>query len=176
MSYAWAHKTIEILVEQNVVKKDGGYVTIADVKNLLNGIAWERPMRNLQVEEIHLNFPSSHGAAQEITQNLKGQNIPFAFNSFTAAGLYTGYAFRQDAVYLYLEKKQIDQFKEQFGEKNNTGIRAVLYAPDRDVFSDTREMESVVVTSPAQTLLDLAGLGYSAMDLTKVMVDKYAGL
>jgi len=176
VSYAWTHKVIEILGEQNVVKKEGGYVTIADVNNLLNGIAWERPLKNLQAEEIPIRFAGTHGAAQEITRNLKGEDILFAFNSYTAGGLYTGYAFRQDAVYLYLEKKQIDRFREQFGEKNTTGVRAVLYAPDRDVFSDIRELESVVVTSPSQTLLDLAGLGYSAMDLTKVMAEKYASL
>jgi predicted RecB family endonuclease len=176
VSYGWAHKIIEILGEQNVVKKEEGYVTIADVNNLLNGIAWERPLKNLQVDEIPLRFTNSHGAAQEITRNLNGEDIPFAFNSYTAGGLYTGYAFRQDAVSLYLEKKQIDQFREQFGIKNSSGVRAVLYAPDRDVFSDTRELESIMVTSPSQTLLDLAGLGYSAMDLTKVMAEKYASL
>jgi hypothetical protein len=176
VSYAWAHKVIEVLLEQNVVKKEEGYVTIADVNNLLNGIAWERPLKNLQAEEIPIRFASSHGAAQEITRNLKGEDIPFAFNSFTAGGLYTGYAFRQDAVYLYIEKKQIDRFREQFGDNNTSGVRAVLYVPDRDVFPDVRELESVVVTSPSQTLLDLAGLGYSAMDLTKVMAEKYASL
>jgi len=176
VSYAWTHKVIGILSEQNVVKKEGAFVTIADVNNLLNGIAWERPLKNLQAEDISLRFASSHGAAQEITRNLKGEDIPFAFNSYTAGGLYTGYAFRQDAVYLYIERKQIHRFREQFGEKNATGVRAVLYAPDRDVFSDLRELESVVVTSPSQTLLDLAGIGYSAMDLTKVMAEKYATL
>ena len=176
VSYAWTHKVIGILSELNVVKKEEGYVTIADVNNLLNGIAWERPLRNLQAEEIPLRFAGTHGAAQEITHNLKSQDIPFAFNSYTVGGLYTGYAFRQDAVYLYLEKDQIDRFREQFGDKNASGVRAVLYAPDRNVFSDVRELESVTITSPSQTLLDLAGLGYSAMDLTKVMADKYASL
>ena len=176
VSYAWAHKIIEILSEQNVVKKDGGYVTVADVKNLLNGIAWERPMRNLQAGEIFVNFSGSHSAAQEISRTLKEHHIKFAFTAYTSGGLYTSYAFRQDAIYLYLEKETIDQFKENFGSKNENAIRAVIYSPDRDVFSDVREKESIVVTSPAQTLLDLAGLGYSAMDLTTVMVEKYAGL
>jgi len=176
VSYAWAHKIIEILREQNVVKKDGGYVTVSDVKNLLNGIAWERPMRNLQVGEFFVHFSGSHSAAQEISRTLKEQNIKFAFTAYTSGGLYTSYAFRQDAIYLYLEKETIDQFKENFGSTQENTIRAVIYSPDRDVFSGVLEKESIVITSPAQTLLDLAGLGYSAMDLTTVMVEKYAGL
>jgi hypothetical protein len=176
VSYGWAHKVIGMLLEQNVVKKDGGYVTISDVKNLLNGVAWERPMKNLQVEELFINFSGSHTAAQEITRTLKEQEIKFAFTTYTSGGLYTSYAFRQDAVYLYLKKETISQFKENFGAKKENNIRAVIYSPDRDVFSETRERESIIITSPSQTLLDLAGLGYSAMDLTNVMVEKYAGL
>ncbi|MDD5024593.1 MAG: hypothetical protein PHN79_05770 [Methanoregula sp.] len=176
VSYAWTHKVIEMLSEQNVVKKDGGYVTITDVKNLLNGVAWERPMRNLQVGEIFVDFSGSHSAAQEISRTLKEQHIKFAFTAYTSGGLYTSYAFRQDAIYLYLEKETIDQFKENFGSTKENTIRAVIYSPDRDVFTDVRERESIIITSPAQTLLDLAGLGYSAMDLTNVMLEKYAGL
>lgn len=176
VSYAWAHKIIEILSEQNVVKKDDGYVTIADTKNLLNGIAWERPMRNLQVAEFLVPFSGSHFAAQEITKTLKEQKIRFAFTAYTSGGLYTSYAVRQDAVYLYLEKETIGKFKENFDTTKENTIQVVIYSPDRDVFSNVFERESILITSPSQTLLDLAGLGYSAMDLTKVMVEKYAQL
>jgi len=176
VSYGWTHKVIEILSEQNIVRKEGGYVTIADVKNLLNGVAWERPMKNLQEGELFVNFTGAHVAAQEITRTLKGQKIPFAFTSYTSGGLYTSYAFRQDVICLYLEKGAIDQFKENFGTTQENNVRAIIYSPDRDVFTHTQEKESIVIASPSQTLLDLAGLGYSAMDLTMAMVERYAGL
>jgi len=176
VSYGWTHKVIEILAEQNIVRRDGGYVTIADVKNLLNGVAWERPMKNLQAGEFFINFTGAHVAAQEITRTLKGQKIPFAFTGYTAGGLYTSYAFRQDMISLYLEKGAIDQFRENFGMTQENAVRVVIYSPDRDVFTHTQEKESIVIASPAQTLLDLAGLGYSAMDLTLAMVERYAGL
>ncbi|MFZ1127564.1 hypothetical protein [Methanoregula sp.] len=176
VSYGWTHKVIEILSEQNIVRKEGGYVTIADVKNLLNGVAWERPLKNLQEEELFVNFTGAHVAAQEITRALKEQKIPFAFTSYTSGGLYTSYAFRQDVICLYLEKGAIDQFKENFGTTQENNVRAIIYTPDRDVFTHTQEKESIVIASPSQTLLDLAGLGYSAMDLTMAMVERYAGL
>jgi len=176
VSYGWTHKVIEILAEQNIVRREGGYVTIADVKNLLNGVAWERPMKNLRAEEFFVNFSGAHMAAQEITRTLREQNIPFAFTGYTAGGLYTSYAFRQDMISLYLEKGAIDQFRENFGSTQENNVRAVIYSPDRDVFTHTQEIESIVIASPSQTLLDLAGLGYSAMDLTMAMVERYAGL
>lgn len=177
VSYGWAHKVIGMLIEQNVVKKENNYIHLSDLKNLLNGIAWERPLKNLQIgDEIFIKFPGAFTAAQQITSILKEQKIRFAFTSYTSGGLYTGYAIRQDAVYLYLEKNYIQQFMEQFEDKSKQGVRTYLYAPDREIFSEVREIESVIVASPAITFLDLAGLGYSAMDITKVMADRYAGL
>jgi hypothetical protein len=180
VSYGWAHKTVEMLISQNIAKKNDSYVQISDVKKLLNGIAWERPMKNLSIAEIPVSFSDSIPAARDITYMLSEQNVPFAFTGYTAGGLYTGYAVRQDAVYLYLDKKNLDlfteTFKTSFYESNRNSIRAWIYAPDRDVFTDTRQKEDITVVSPAQALLDLAGFGYSAMDLTKAMVEMYDAL
>ena len=180
VSYGWAHKTVEMLISQNIAKKNDSYVQISDVKKLLNGIAWERPMKNLSIAEIPVSFSDSIPAARDITYMLSEQNVPFAFTGYTAGGLYTGYAVRQDAVYLYLDKKNLDlfteTFKTSFYESNRNSIRAWIYAPDRDVFTDTRQKEDITVVSPAQALLDLAGFGYSAMDLTKTMVEMYDAL
>ena len=108
VSYGLAHKVIGMLLDQNVVKKDSGYVTIADVKKLLNAVAWERPMKNFEIDEkIFVDFSGAHTAAQEISRALKEQNIPCAFTTYTSGGLYTSYAFRHDAVYLYLKKESI---------------------------------------------------------------------
>ena len=74
------------------------------------------------------------------------------------------------------KRNQSAAFKEHFESKTENTIRAIIYSPDRDVFADVQEKESITIASPAQTLLDLAGLGYSAMDLTTAMVEKYPGL
>ncbi len=174
VSYGWAHATIQSLINQGIVTKKGNYVSISDVNKMLNGVAWERPFENLRATEITVEYDSAIPAAKEISLALKIQESKFAFTSYTAGGLYTGYAVRHDAIYLYLEKKEFEFFKEVFETRKNTGIKARIYTPDRDVFSDTKKIESIIVTSPAQTLLDLAGLGYSGLDITKVMVDSYA--
>ena len=176
VSYGWAHKTIGTLIEEKIVEKDDNYVRIIDAKRLLNGIAWERPMKNLKIAEVPIDFSESIPAARDISYMLERQKIPFAFTGYTAGGLYTRYAVRQDTVSLYLDEQHLDLFKDLFREPSGGRIRAWVYAPDRDVFTDARQIEGITVISPAQTLLDLAGLGYSAMDLTKIMVDMYATL
>jgi len=174
VSYGWAHATIQSLINQGIVTKEENYVSISDTSKLLNGVAWERPFENLRATEITIEYDSAVPAAKEISLALKIQESKFAFASYTAGGLYTGYAVRHDAIYLYLDKKEFVFFKEVFETRKNTGIKARIYVPDREVFSDKREVESIIVTSPAQTLLDLAGLGYSGLDIAKAMVDNYA--
>lgn len=63
-----------------------------------------------------------------------------------------------------------------FENPKKEGIKARIYTPDRELFHNTRDIERVQLVSPAQTLLDLAGLGYSGRDITKAMVEKYASL
>ena len=177
VSYGWAHATVKSLINQRIAGPvKGNYVSITDTNKLLNGIAWERPFENLLADEITIGYHDSFEAAQELSHILRNKGMRFAFTSYTAGGLYTGYAIRHDTVYLYLEKKDIDFFINTFRDIEKKGIKARIYAPDRDVFQDAREKEGVLVVSPSQTLLDLAGLGYSGRDITKAMVEKYASI
>ncbi|WP_094229218.1 hypothetical protein [Methanolobus psychrotolerans] len=170
ISYGWAHKTIQTLIQQNIVKQDHNYVSISNVDKLLNGVAWERPLVNLKSHEISIPFDDSTYAAREITEAFALQDIPVGFTSYTAATLCTGYGVRNDTVYLYLKDEHVEYFKELFESSSPTNVKAMIYRPDRDVFQDTLEKEGIRIVSASQILLDLAGMGYSAMDITKQMV------
>ena len=179
ISYGWAHATVQSLISQGIVTKKGNYVTISDVNKLLNGISWERPFENLHVKEINVEYNDATAAARELSHMLDNSGIKFAFTGYTAGGLYTGYAVRHDSIYIYLEKDEIDLFTKTFQTSEtaeNKGIKVKIYAPDRGVYYDAVEKEGIRIVSPAQALLDLAGMGYSGMDITKAMVDKYGDL
>ncbi len=176
VSYGLAHLAMNMLVVKGIVARKTGYYEVIDVKKLLNGIAWERPLERLKAFEINTGFVDSHHAARQITIELANMSIDVAFTSYTAGSLYTGYGVRHDAVYLYLEKGYEDEFKRIFEHEEKGGVRAIVYVPDRDVFNESRDIESVSVVSPGQALLDLAGLGYSGMDMTNALVEKYGSL
>jgi len=176
VSYGWTYTTIQHLINQGIVEKKENYVELKNIDKLLNGIAWERPFENLKIFEMHIGIKSSYKAAKEISHILRRKKIKFAFTSYTAGGLYTGYAIRLDSIYLYLKKENLDFLKEIFDISPIGGIKAQIYMPDRDVFSNTRLLEDIKVVSPSQALLDLVGLGYGGRDLALSMVDKYASL
>jgi len=176
VSYGWAHKTVQSLLDQNIAEKDGYQVHITDPQKLLNGIAWERPMKNLLYREIYVDYERSHEAALSITTNLDAENIPHAFTGRTAGGLYTGYAFRHDSADLYLERTDVSGFIEQFESKEKSPVKILIYTPDREIFSSTQLIESVRLASAGIVLLDLAGMGYTERDLTTEMLKNYGSL
>lgn len=170
ISYGLAHKVIQELLESHIATKEEYCIRISDISPLLNIIAWERNMKKLQQDEFWLPHDQAHAAAQELSQVGENQGIWLVFNSFTAAGLYTGYAQKHDEVHLYMQSSNLSFLKNTYsGQKG--AVRAVVYRPDREIMTNSRIIEGVRVTSPAQTLLDIAGMGYSGITLAKKMVE-----
>jgi len=176
VSYGWTHATVKSLVAKGIVAEVRNYVTLQDIPKLLNGIAWERPFEKLFYNEVTLPENDALSAARTITRMCDRQNIDCGFTSFTAGAMYTKYAFRHDAIYVYIRKDNLDPFVRSFDSADAHGIKVRVYKPDRDVFSDAQLTEEIRLVSPAQALLDLAGLGYSGRDLTLKLVEDYARL
>lgn len=176
VSYGWTHATVKSLLAKGIIVEVNNYVTLQDIPKLLNGIAWERPFEKLYYNEVVLPDIDAMGAARTITQMCDRQNIDCGFTSFTAGEIYTKYGVRHDTVYVYIHKDNLDLFIRSFDIADSRGIIVRVYKPDRDVFSDTRITEEIRLVSPAQALLDLAGLGYSGRDLTLKLVENYARL
>jgi len=175
VSYGWTHATIRTLASKGIVSDAKGALKIIDTNKLINGIAWERPFERLFAQEIRIAANSPIELAQEICSVCNDQQMSCAFTSFTAGEIYTGYIARHDTVYLYLEKKDIAILNGMFDVNTVGGIAVRIYAPDRDVFKDRRmpSVEGVWLVSPAQALLDCAGLGYAGRDLTQKLVETY---
>lgn len=176
VSYGWAHATVKSLIAKGIVAEVNNYIKLQDIHKLLNGIAWERPFEKLYYNDVVLPENDALAAARTITRMCDKQNIDCGFTSFTAGGMYTKYGFRHDTVYVYIRTENLDPFLKSFDASDTRGIKIRVYKPDRDVFSDTRLTQDVRLVSPAQALLDLAGLGYSGRDLTLKLVENYAGL
>lgn len=180
VSYGLAHLVITNLREKGIVENRSGFFEILDVKKLFNGIAWERPFERLHYGEFRTHHDNSQSAAVDISEYLDASGIEHAFTGLTAGSLYTGYGIRHDAAYLYLKKEDYDALEAPFYSNDanieGKGVTIHVYSPDRDVFSSVQELESVTVVSPSQALLDLAGLGYSGMDMANAMAEKYGRL
>lgn len=170
ISYGLSHKVMQELVDSHIATKEEYNIRISDISSLLNIIAWERNMKKLKIDEFWLPHDQALTAAREMSHVCDEQGIDLAFNSFTAAGLYTGYALKHDEIHLYIHKDHISFLKDAYTEQTGS-VRAILYHPDREIMLHSHVIEGVRVTSPSQTLLDIAGMGYSGITLAKKMVE-----
>ena len=173
ISYGWTHRIVNRLVDRKLATRNHDFIRISDEGGLLNAVAMERPLIELNCGVIQSDFESSFDAAVDLTKGLQESGWKFAFTAYTAASIYTGYSVRHDAVYIYIESREkfLELKKE---EKKVLGrIRIHVYLPDRDVFSSSAMKNGIRIVSKPQALLDIAGMGLSGRDLALQMMRTY---
>lgn len=82
---------------------------------------------------------------------------------------------RHDSLHLYVDPRNMDLIEKRFGSDGGN-INVQMMAPDRDVFKDIVIRESIPLTSPSQTILDMAGLGRRGKGLTLKMIEGYGAI
>jgi len=169
VSYGWTHRTVTNLEDLGVVGRKNGLLTVTDRSKLLNGVAWERPLDSLKVRELSTNVESVEAGGRELTQALDRSGTAFAFTAHTAGALYTGYAFRSDTFYLYADDPDLVPDLVEEGD----GPKLIVYEPDRSL-DEAELVEGLRLASRCQVLLDLAGMGPKAGDMTRAMVEDLA--
>ncbi len=175
LSYGWAHAVVKRMLTRGIAVQKGSLVEITDVNALFDAAAWERPLADLRIGAVKSTIKGSYEAAETLTRTAREWNMPLSFTAYTAASLYVGYGARHDSVYCYVSNKDAFlELKREMGE--GKGIEIIYFSADRDVFTKSQNKEGVQVVSPDQTLLDLAGLGYSARDFALEMVKRYANI
>ncbi|NOQ54485.1 MAG: hypothetical protein GQ558_07775 [Thermoplasmata archaeon] len=174
VSYGWAYATISRMEQMGLATRTRDGVAVTDMEKLLNGLAWERPLKGLWLDrDQKIAGNDVLEAGRILSEHLSENGIAHAFTGPTAGGLYSGYAHRFDRLYVYLDHEDPDlaigPLEDPFGTISVTVLRA-----DRDVFSKSQAQNGLLLASEAQTLLDLAGMGASAWDLTLEVARHYA--
>ncbi len=173
VSYGWAHATVSHLIELGFAERRGNRVHVKDPQNVLAAVVWERPLQDLHTMDLRVSGEDALAVAREVGDALKAWKIEHAFTALTAASLYTHSTFRYDTLYLYVQEGMGARLHEL--EDPDGRVVLSIYAPDRSIFSNVREVGGLKVAGPAQVLLDLAGMGYSVWDVTKEMMEYYVG-
>jgi hypothetical protein len=172
-SYGWAHATVMRLIEKGVAERTPRGVAINDAPRLLNGIAWERPLLDLQVTSFKIGGEEMMQSAMAIKAATRRKGVAHAFTGPTAVGFYTNYAHRFDRLCVYLDEGDVESVRNII--EDPAGSRSLeVFRPDRAVFKETEEHEGLTLVSPAQALLDITGFGYSYWDFTLKMVESIA--
>lgn len=174
ISYSWTHGVIKNLISREIAERRNDLVEIVDINTLLNAVAWERPLRDLEEFEITTSFDSTYDLARTLTDWSDRRRSSIVMCTYIAATIHFGAGVRNDLVHCYVDDiPTIDTIKEEFSSKDPNGIKLKVLKPDRNVTDESVILENIKVTSRKQTVLDIAGLGYSGKDLLLEMVKSY---
>lgn len=177
ISYGWTHSVIKNLISRGIVEQRQNVVELVNIEGLINAVAWERPINDLKLGEINTSFEDHHNLARTLTQLSESWESDLVLGVYTAATLHYGYGIRHDVIYCYVSSNEtFDRINKEIGEKETAftnRVKLIVLKSDRDVFRNAQIIDGVKVTSPEQTLLDVAGLGYSSKDIINDMVKKY---
>jgi hypothetical protein len=166
------------LISRGIAERRAGFIRLKDVGKLLDAVAMERPMGDLEIGTVQTAFKESHDAATAWTKMLGNEDVGFAFTAHTAATVYTGYATRHDSIYLYVHDRELFRKLKKNEHRASSGrVTAHIYLePHRDVFSESKRIRDVKVVSKAQALMDMAGFGMSARAVAVDMEKRYAAI
>jgi hypothetical protein len=194
VSYGWAHRVVGRLIDLHIASRTPQGIAVDDVDALLKGIAWERDVQKLRVAELPVAGDDVVEAARAVQSELDSNGILAAFTAITAGGIYTGHSMRFDTLYAYVDlrgryspsgrparghglytsgdnlvKWNVGAVRRMVEDPGGR-VRLSVHLPDRDVFEHAEERLGLRLVSPAQALLDLAGMGFGAWELAKEMV------
>ena len=174
ISYGWTHGVITNLISREIVDQKGNLVEITDMQGLLNAIAWERPLKELEEFEITTSFGSTHDLARTLTDWSERRGSPAVMCAYIASTLHFGLGVRSDLVQCYIDDREIlEAVRREFPSEQENGIKLKILKPDRNVLDDSLTVDKIRITSKEQTVLDVAGLGYSGRDLLIELVGSY---
>ena len=175
ISYGWTYGVIGNLISRNIVDRINNKVKIVNTKDLFNAVSWERPFKDLEKVQIRTSFESSHDLSRTLTSWAQEKGEVLVMCGYSAASLQYGYGVRSDMVQCYIpEERTLKSLQREFSVEGPVSVTINIFKPDRNISDSAVVMDEILVTSREQTLLDVAGMGFSGLDLLDHMVREYA--
>jgi hypothetical protein len=170
VSYGWAHGIVTRLMEIGIVERRFGLYNIVNLDRLLDSIAYERPIVSVKSRKYRIDSNDILKFTKNVSSISRAMSIKASFMGPTASLLYDPYFVRSDTIYMYVEPTRITDLVDELQLGVNGCLKVLAYFPDRDVFTDSKVVNGVTVTTQEQVLLDLASFGILYREAFKRMV------
>ncbi len=172
VSYGESHRVVSYLRNRDLLTQKGNFVSVSDLRTILNAVFWERPLKSLMVEHYNIKYDTFDDIPRVISELLGRNGIKHAFTNIAAYERYFGGIRNESSYDLYTDTSN-PIFQELISEITSTsesGVHLFIYKPDRDVFADSKKVESTQLVGTGQLLLDLCGGDKIALQLATELV------
>ncbi|MHB1709299.1 MAG: hypothetical protein ACYCT2_07490 [Thermoplasmataceae archaeon] len=172
VSYGEAHRVVSYLRNRDLLTQKGNFVSVSDLRPILNAVFWERPLKSLMVEHYYIKNNIPGDIPRLISELLRRNDIDHAFTGIAAYERYFGGIRNESSYGLYVDTSN-QSFRGLIREiisMNESGIHLLVYKPDRDVFMNSKSVENTQLVDTGQLLLDLCGGDKIELQLATEMV------
>lgn len=174
VSYGEAHRVISYFRSRDLLKQNGNFVSVSDLRPILNAVFWERPMNSIMVDSYTLEYGSDENIPRIISNLLEKNGIDHAFTGLTAYERYFGGIRNESSYDLYVDNSNpiFNVLINEITSSGEKGAKLFIYKPDREVLSGSTKIGDVTLVSKEQLLLDLSGGDKISLQLASEMVSK----
>jgi len=161
VSIGMVHKVVSTLMDSELISYKGKNLVVHDIWQLLNAVSWNRSIKKLKKAEIQIKFKSIEDAEIELVNICNEMNTKYALTLFSGATKYIGYGMKYDSVQVYSDSPiELSQVLRKMRSSIDGGIFIEIFAIDNlEIINEARKVDSFVVCSPTQLLLDLISYG-----------------
>ena len=147
VSYGEAHRVISSFRNRNLLKQNGNFVSVLDLKPILNKVFWERPIRILLLEHYKLKYGTDEDVPRIISNLLHRNGIEHAFTGATAYERYFGGIRNASSYDIYVDKSNpfFNDLITEFTSSDEKNAKLSVYKTDRDVFSGSTKIGDVIL-------------------------------
>ena len=147
VSYGEAHRVISSFRNRNLLKQNGNFVSVFDLKPILNEVFWERPIRSLLVKHYKLKYGTDEDVPRIISNLLHRNGIEHAFTGATAYERYFGGIRNESSYNIYVDKSNpfFNDLITEFTSSDEKNAKLSVYKTDRDVFSGSTKIGDVIL-------------------------------
>jgi hypothetical protein len=171
VAYGWANDVVNFLYDRGIVSKGWRQCELKDPLQLLEIIAYERPISKLVKDSFQLEVLSIAEGEELLKRVCKERKVKYGLTVFSGLKRFYEYYIAFPEIHAYVSDQQIKKYLPQ----GLGPITLTLLRPDQqDILNETKIIDDFSVCSPTQVVIDLfcSGVGRDgAMKFLEVIRD-----
>lgn len=161
VAYGWINEVVNFLYDRGIVSKGWRCCELEEPIQLLESIAFERPLDGLVKSSFRLEALSIAEGEESLRKICLEHDVDYGLTVFSGLKRYYEYYITFPEIHAYVSDEKI---KSYFAKGQGPITLSLLVADQENIFAETKNRESFSVCSPVQIVIDLfcSGTGRDA--------------
>jgi hypothetical protein len=161
VALGWTNNVVNFLYDRGIVSKSWGQCELTDPIQLLEAIAFERPISKIVESSFRLEALSIVEGEELLKKICKERGVEYGLTVFSGLKRFYEYYITFPEIHAYVSNEQI---KYNIPRGQGPVTLSLLHPDQQNILKETNRIEGFSVCSPVQVAIDLfcSGVGRDA--------------